>query len=79
MVKSRVRSNMATHTSSAKPSRTVYKQAARPRKTKEPDSARERLLAALSVSPRLSATDADRINQAVQTAREASLGDDVSA
>ncbi len=67
------------HASPAKLPRAVRKQVARPRKLKEPVSARERLLAALSAAPRLSAPDADRINQAVQAAREASLGDDLSA
>ena len=70
---------MATHTSPVKPPRPVRGQAARPRKPKGPANARERLLAALSTTPRLSAPDAECINQAVQAAREASLGDDVSA
>jgi hypothetical protein len=41
--------------------------------------ARDRLLAVLETSPRLSQQDADLINRVVQEAREASIADELSA
>lgn len=42
-------------------------------------SARDRLLAALASAPRLSDEDAERINKAIQEAREASIADSIEA
>jgi hypothetical protein len=41
--------------------------------------ARDRLLAALEASPRLSRKDAEMINRVVQEAREESMADELSA
>ena len=74
---------MATHTAPLKPVRPVRPKATPPQNQNvpqsNPQSARDRLLSALAESPRLNTQDAARINQAVEKAREASLGDDLSA
>ena len=75
---------MATHTTTVKSAglktkRPKNRVPTHPSKQDKPQNGRDRLLATLAAAPRLNAQDAARLNKAVQEAREASLGDDLSA
>ncbi len=59
--------------------KTTRQKTTQQKKRKTPQNSRDRLLSALSATQRLTTQDAARLNQAVQGAREASIGDSLSS